>query len=92
MNKRLFDVVNNSITLDPDGVVRFSSNKDATFGEVLADMDGFYKWWPPCRSRPGYVGTYVLRDLADLVDGLNAEWQKQIDEYFDEEARNGNPS
>lgn len=85
MNKRLFDVVNNSITLDPDGVVKCSSNKDVTFGEVLADVDGFYKWWPPHGGRRGYVGTYVLRDLADLVDSLNEEWQKNINEYFEKE-------
>lgn len=49
--------------------------------EIVADMDGFYKYWPEGK---GCLTAEDLRILADGLDRLNESWQKQLDEYFDQ--------
>lgn len=49
--------------------------------EIVADMDGFYKYWPEGK---GCLTAEDLRILADGLDRINAAWQKQLDEYFED--------
>ena len=49
--------------------------------EIVADMDGFYKYWPEGK---GCLTAEELRNLADGLDRINAAWQKQLEEYFEE--------
>ena len=50
--------------------------------EIVADMDGFYKYWPEGK---GCMNAEDLRILANGLDRMNAAWQKQLDEYFEGE-------
>jgi hypothetical protein len=50
-------------------------------GEVLRDVDGFYKWWP--LHKEGYLDEGVLLEVAHLLKGLNQSWENEINEYFD---------
>jgi len=45
-------------------------------GELLMDVDGFYKYWPV--QRAGYWDAPPLRAIADLLDHLNAEWDAKM--------------
>lgn len=49
-------------------------------GQALHDIDGFWKYRP---SGDGWIESHNLRDIADLLDGLNAPYEKQLFEYFD---------
>lgn len=46
-------------------------------GEVIADVDGYYKFWPETRGG-GYWDEYLLRSVADHLKELNAAWDEQI--------------
>lgn len=49
--------------------------------EFVTDVDGFVYWWPH-GSVNGHLAAHHLREIADELDRRNAEWGKQIDEYF----------
>ncbi len=61
-----------SVALDGSDL-RFSHGNESCIGQVLQDVDGYYKFFPDLPSG-GYVNPYHLRDIADLVDGMNKEW------------------
>jgi hypothetical protein len=50
-------------------------------GEVLQDVDGFYKWLP--LHKGGYLDEGVLFAVARLLNELNKPWENEINEYFD---------
>lgn len=54
-------------------------------GDLLIKEDGFYGFWPELRG--GYWDSYVLREIADTLDELNAPWQKEIEKYFAEQEK-----
>lgn len=47
-------------------------------GNFLMKEDGYYDFWPDLGG--GYWPGYMLRALADALDELNYEWDKQIRE------------
>ena len=49
-------------------------------GQTLHDIDGFWKYRP---SGDGWIESHNLRDIADLLDGLNAPYEKQLFDFFD---------
>ncbi len=42
--------------------------------------DGYRVWWP--LHEHGYMNATDLRIVADYLDELNKEWDKQVTEYF----------
>lgn len=50
-------------------------------GDIISKEDGFYDFWPDYSKR-GCWSAYVLRELADKLDEMNAPWEKDIEEYF----------
>ncbi len=55
--------------------------------EFVTDVDGFVYYWPKS-DRGGSYAAHHLRQLADELDRRNADWEKQINDYFDkQEAR-----
>jgi hypothetical protein len=53
-------------------------------GEVIALEDGFY-YFEFSRSRAGLIPAYILREVADILDAENAEFEKQLAEYHKNE-------
>lgn len=49
-------------------------------GEVHKEVDGYYVF--TFARRPGAWKSHNLREIADFLDELNAEWDNQIQEYF----------
>ena len=49
-------------------------------GQALHDIDGFWKYRP---SGDGWIEAHNLRQIADLLDGLNAPYEKELAAYFD---------
>lgn len=51
--------------------------------EFVKDVDGYIYWWPDGGN--GHLASVHLRILADELDRRNAEWDKQVNEYFDKQ-------
>ncbi len=49
-------------------------------GEFVKDVDGFVYYWP---KGAGTIPAYQLRQLADELDRRNADWEKEINDYFE---------
>lgn len=49
-------------------------------GEFQALEDGFVYYWP---SGGGAISAHQLRLLADELDRRNADWERQLSEYFE---------
>lgn len=54
---------------------------DIILGQALMDVDGYFYFWDN-KALTGFVAAWTLRQIADLLDGLNKEWDDQINEYF----------
>ena len=44
-------------------------------GEFVQDVDGFVYWW----NMGGAYAARHLRELADELDKINADWQERLD-------------
>ena len=51
-------------------------------GEFIIKEDGYYDFWPEHPSKDGYWSSYVLREIANTLDELNAPYEKELNEYF----------
>ena len=46
-------------------------------GEILADVDGFYYFWPELKG--GSWAAEMLKQIGELLDEMNKPWQEQIE-------------
>lgn len=46
-------------------------------GDILCDVDGFYKWWPT--EAHGYIDEWFLLVMYECLKKLNKKWQYEID-------------
>lgn len=49
--------------------------------EIVTFEDGFKYFWPT-NYKHGAFSAHNLREIANHLDELNREWQRDIDEYF----------
>jgi hypothetical protein len=52
-----------------------------SIGQALMDVDGFWYYYPVTNG--GWSSSHNLRQIADLLDGLNAPYEKELAAYFD---------
>lgn len=52
-------------------------------GDVLQDVDGFYKFWPDRERYGGYWDEGVLLEIANVLHKKNKEWDEQLRDYFE---------
>lgn len=50
-------------------------------GDVLADDDGYYKWWPELKQ--GFLDENFLRALSDWLHVKNQPWDREVNKYFE---------
>lgn len=48
-------------------------------GAVYQEVDGYYVFVPEMN---GAWSSHYLREIADFLDNLNAEWDAEVQEYF----------
>lgn len=53
-------------------------------GDFVTDTDGFVYYWPKEAGR-GHLSAWHLRVLADELDRRNEPWQKEINDYFEQD-------
>lgn len=68
-----------SPTLSP-AILDIIHDGKVNVGQALCDIDGFWKYR---QSGDGWIESDNLREIADLLDGLNAPFEKQLFDYFD---------
>lgn len=57
-----------------DGKFKFRNGK--VFCDIELNDDGYYV--ASMREGAGYVNSYVLREVADLLDTLNRNWDEKV--------------
>lgn len=63
---------------DYDPLYEVFTPNSVHIGDFLKKDDGYFDFWPI--SGGGYWSSYLLKALAEELDKLNAEWDKQIRE------------
>jgi len=53
------------------------TNNGKLIGELLMDVDGYFYFWP--EDNNGAWSSYHLREVANKLDELNKEWDKQVE-------------
>lgn len=53
-------------------------------GDFVEDNDGYWVYWPTRKSL-GSIGAPGLRILADELDRMNAEWDRKVRAFFENE-------
>lgn len=56
------------------GALRFRERVEC--GQVLQDVDGYYKWFPPHNG--GAWEAHDLKAIGELLDGMNAPWEAEV--------------
>ena len=67
--------------LAPGGLCQVWFN-ECDLGELYAEVDGYYVFWPNYERR-GFWEGWVLQSIATQLDVLNAAWDKQVREDMD---------
>jgi hypothetical protein len=52
------------------------------WGDFVCGEDGYYVYWPSDARSRGSLGPHHLRWLADELDKMNADWDRQVQEWF----------
>lgn len=60
-------------------------NNGVFVGECIYGDDGYYYWWPN-KKLSGFVSAEYLRELADILDNLNKDWDEQVRKDLSERA------
>jgi hypothetical protein len=67
--------------------VIFSSNQKLV-GKFILDVDGFFYFWP--EREDGAWSAWSMKEIASMLDEMNAEWEQHIEEYFEKNPPNEN--
>jgi hypothetical protein len=74
-----------------DGRIRWSSKSEEPVwiatsgkdvGKAVMEVDGYYYWEPP-RATGGVWGAGTLHAIANALDELNKDWDKQVREELE---------
>lgn len=71
----------NDFYVDEDEILRYKNGVPC--GVIAKDVDGYFYWWPD-RESYGSWSAHAIRQVADLLDTMNAQWDKEIKDYFEE--------
>lgn len=55
---------------------------DITLGELYQECNGYYVF-ESAKGKEGYWTAWILHEIADHLDFLNCEWDRQILQYLD---------
>jgi len=55
--------------------------------DIVRGEDGFYIYWPTLGG--GAYTAHCLRLIADVLDERNAPWQKELEDYFNDQYGQG---
>ena len=61
---------------DPCGIVKVKAPNDVFAGVIMKGDDGYFEFWP--EQRGGYWPAWSMREIADKVDSMNAEWDALV--------------
>lgn len=63
-----------------DGGFELYYSNGVPMGEVLMDVDGYYKYWPITTG--GYWDEGSLTYVLEYLKEKNKEWDERINEFF----------
>lgn len=56
---------------------------DVLLGYAYREVDGFYAFI--FNDNKGCWSSYILKEIAEILDDLNKEYSNQLDQYFNNE-------
>ncbi len=72
--------------MESRGSIKFHQMSDSMYkvyfqngvelGDLVCKEDGYFSFWPYLRA--GCWDAYVLRDISNLLDEINAPWEKIV--------------
>lgn len=66
--------------------IRANQPDGPNLGDFVALEDGFYYYFMNRDNNGGFTA-HNLREIADAMDKINAPWEQQINEYFEEQEK-----
>ena len=72
-----------AVEFDGSNHKRVLTETGVNIGMLYLDVDGSYYYEP--REGGGYFGANNLRDIANLLDEINAPFDRVVKEFFDKE-------
>lgn len=78
MEKRKYLKLKKVSKIEYDVLTLDSNHK---IGEMIIDTDGYF-YFKDINRNSGYWAAYTLRELADILDSLNKDWNDEIEKYF----------
>lgn len=73
-------------THTPD-VLRLVYRNGAEIGEIVKDVDGYWKYGASAGRSYGLWDASNLEMIAQMLNDLNAAWDAEIQAFFDEEEK-----
>lgn len=70
--------------INEDGSIALHYHNGVYMGDVLMDVDGYYKFWPD-KNTTGYWDEESLYSTAEYLKTKNSDWDREIDKYFSEQ-------
>lgn len=55
----------------------YLKDNDVYLGDIIAGDDGYYTFWPDPQSH-GYWEALILTSIGELLNELNADWDRQV--------------
>ena len=65
-----------------DHVYQIHYDNGVHLGDILADVSGFYYFWPNL-DRGGFWDQSVLQQICNKLQELNAPLEKEMDDFFE---------
>lgn len=68
--------------------VIFVSN-NLLLGSLIMDVDGFFYFWPE-DERKGSWSSWVMKEIVQIMEDMNAQWKKHVDDWFESQRKKDN--
>jgi hypothetical protein len=57
--------------------LRWQTSNGTILGSLVLEVDGYY-YFLPTKNRDGLWGSYVLREISEILDEMNEEWNNIV--------------
>lgn len=75
--------------IDSEGIIQLFYHNRVYMGDVLIDVDGYYKFWPD-KNKDGYWDEESLYSTAEYLKSKNADWDREVNKYFEQKGKEFN--
>lgn len=63
------------------GLARLEFENGSGANDLVCCDDGYWVYWPEANT--GALCSHTLREIFHILEDLNKDWDKQVNDYFD---------